>query len=393
MIEREITKYLKNLIKKYPVVTITGPRQSGKTYLARNTLKSYQYVNLEDLELRNFAKNDPKGFLIKYPKKVIIDEIQRVPELTSYLQVIVDEKKISGQFVLTGSQNFQILDTLSQSLAGRTANVTLLPFSFKEIETNYQKKDALDRLIYTGFYPRIYDKKLGPTEMLGNYISSYVERDLKRLSEIKNLDLFQKFMVLCAGRTGQLLNLHNIASDIGVSSNTLREWLTLLRASYIVFLLHPYHQNINKRLIKSPKLYFYDTGLVCYLLGIDNPKQLQAHPLRGQLFENLIVIEALKHRFNLGKNNNLSFYRDSNNNEVDLMYQTSDKFLAIEIKATNTIRFDNEFGSEIFKGLDSIASTMKQKIREKIIVYAGFDDYNFKNYKVRTLNSFRTLLK
>lgn len=392
MIEREISPYLKKLIKKYPVITITGPRQSGKTYLAKNTLIDYQYVNLEDLEIRSFAKNDPKGFLKKYPGKLIIDEIQRVPELTSYIQVVTDEKNQSGQFVLTGSQNFQIMDTLSQSLAGRTANLTLLPFSFNEIEKKYKKKDFIDKLIFTGFYPRIYDKRLNPTEMLSSYVSSYVERDLKQLSAIKNLDLFQRFMVLCAGRVGQLLNLNNISNDLGVSSNTLKEWLSLLRASYIIFLLHPFHPNINKRLVKSPKLYFYDVGLACYLLGIDNEKQLKTHPLRGQLFENLIVIEVLKHRYNNGLNNNLSFYRDSNSNEIDLIYQTADKFTAIEIKSTNTIRFDKEYGRGIFKNIENIKSIMKNKLKDKVIVYSGDNDYKTQGYEIKNIRSFRSVL-
>lgn len=392
MIEREISPYLKKLIKKYPVITITGPRQSGKTYLAKNTLIDYQYVNLEDLEIRSFAKNDPKGFLKKYPGKLIIDEIQRTPELTSYIQVVTDEKKQSGQFVLTGSQNFQIMDTLSQSLAGRTVNLTLLPFSFNEIEKKYKKKDFIDKLIFTGFYPRIYDKRLNPTEMLSSYVSSYVERDLKQLSAIKNLDLFQRFMVLCAGRVGQLLNLNNISNDLGVSSNTLKEWLSLLRASYIIFLLHPFHPNINKRLVKSPKLYFYDVGLACYLLGIDNEKQLKTHPLRGQLFENLIVIEVLKHRYNNGLNNNLSFYRDSNSNEIDLIYQTADKFTAIEIKSTNTIRFDKEYGRGIFKNIENIKSIMKNKLKDKVIVYSGDNDYKTQGYEIKNIRSFRSVL-
>lgn len=392
MIEREISSYLKKLIKKYPVITITGPRQSGKTYLAKNTLTNYEYVNLEDLEIRSFAKNDPKGFLKKYPGKIIIDEIQRAPELTSYIQVISDERKQSGQFILTGSQNFQIMDTLSQSLAGRTANLTLLPFSFNEIEKKYKKKDFIDTLIFTGFYPAIYDKNLKPTEMLSNYVSSYVERDLKQLSEIKNLDLFQRFMVLCAGRVGQLLNLNNISNDLGVSSNTLKEWLSLLRASYIIFLLQPYHPNVNKRLVKSPKLYFYDVGLASYLLGIDDSKQIKSHPLRGQLFENLIVIETLKHRYNKGLNNNLSFYRDSNSNEIDLIYQIANKFTAVEIKSTSTIRFDKEYGKDIFKSLDNIQSVMKEKVNNRVIVYAGDSDYNVQRYTVRNIKSFRSVL-
>ncbi len=392
MIEREISPYLKKLIKKYPVITITGPRQSGKTYLAKNTLINYQYVNLEDLEIRSFAKNDPKGFFKKYPGKLIIDEIQRVPELTSYIQVVTDEKNQSGQFVLTGSQNFQIMDTLSQSLAGRTANLTLLPFSFNEIEKKYKKKDFIDKLIFTGFYPRIYDKRLNPTEMLSSYVASYVERDLKQLSAIKNLDLFQRFMVLCAGRVGQLLNLNNISNDLGVSSNTLKEWLSLLRASYIIFLLQPFHPNINKRLVKSPKLYFYDVGLVCYLLGIDNEKQLKTHPLRGQLFENLIVIEVLKHRYNNGLNNNLSFYRDSNSNEIDLIYQTADRFTAIEIKSTNTIRFDKEYGRDIFKNIENIKSIMKNKVKNKVIIYSGDNDYKMQGYEIKNIKSFRSAL-
>ncbi len=241
-------------------------------------------------------------------------------------------------------------------------------------------------MIYHGFYPRVYDKNLNPTEMYSNYVGSYIERDVKQLSQINNLDLFQKFISICAGRTSQLVNLNNMSNDIGVSSKTLGEWLTILRASYIVFLLQPYHININKRTIKSSKFYFYDVGLACYLLGIHNIKQLQDHPLKGQLFENLLVLEVLKSRFNKGLTNNLTFYRDSNGNEIDLIYQVADKILPIEIKAFSSIRFDNEYGNEIFKGLKQSELVFNNLSLGKLLLYAGDNNYVLKNENIKIGN-------
>lgn len=375
LVKREISSHIRKLAKQFPVVTITGPRQSGKTTVAKEVFKNKPYFNLEIPDIREFAITDPRGFLSNIPKGAIIDEIQRAPNLTSYIQGIVDEKKINGMFILTGSQQLAVSNTISQSLAGRTALVKLLPFSLQEVTKNY-KKTELDDLLYSGFYPRIYDQKLDPTQAMADYFETYVERDLRQLAQIKNLNLFQKFVKLCAGRAGQILNLHNLASDVGVSHTTAREWITLLEASYVVFLLQPYHTNINKRLIKSPKLYFYDVGLVSYLLGIENKNQIATHPLRGHLFENMVVVELLKNRYNKGKSNNLNFYRDSNGNEVDILYATENKIFPIEVKAGET------FTSDYLKGINSFNKNFPNISIDGAVIYTGKLNQNRNRVKI-----------
>lgn len=344
MIPRIIEPVLMQLARSYPVVTITGPRQSGKTTLCRSCFPGYAYVNLEAPDVRQFANDDPRGFLAANRDGVILDEIQRVPQLLSYIQAMVDEKRLPGQFILTGSQQFEVMNTISQSLAGRTALLKLLPFSLAELRGAYPPS-SVDNLLLTGCYPRIYDQKLNPTQAMGDYFETYVERDLRQLMAVKDLSQFERFVKLCAGRTGQLLNLQSLGNDVGISHACARSWLTLLEASYIVFLLHPWHSNISKRLIKAPKLYFYDVGLASYLLGLEDEKQVSRDPLRGNLFENMVVLEALKFRYNQGKRSNLFFYRDSNGNEVDLIAEQGRRLLAIEIKAGATINPD------YFKGL------------------------------------------
>ncbi|MHB1646820.1 MAG: ATP-binding protein [Candidatus Acididesulfobacter diazotrophicus] len=338
MIKRIIGDVLKNLANQYPVVTITGPRQSGKTTLIKNVFADKQYVNLESPDIRQFAVNDPKGFLAQY-NNAILDEIQRAPELLSYIQPIVDKNKEQGQFIITGSQQFEVLNNISQSLAGRTALLKLLPFSISEIK-NIVDVSLTDKLIYTGFYPRIYDMNLDPHQAIGDYIVTYVERDIRQLISIKDLNLFEKFLKLCAGRIGQLLNFQGLANDVGVSHTTVRSWVSILEASYIIFLLPPWYNNFSKRLVKSPKLYFYDVGLASYLLGIENEKQVFRDPLRGNLFENLVVAEVLKYRFNKGKKSNLYFYRDSTGLEIDLIYEAGRNVYPIEIKSGATISED-----------------------------------------------------
>lgn len=363
IIKREIETSLKDLSKKYPVVTITGPRQSGKTTLVKYVFKNKPYLNLEAPDIREFATTDPRGFLNQIPDGAIIDEIQRVPELLSYIQVIVDEKRINGMFILTGSQQFELSNSISQSLAGRTALLKLLPFSISELLPRYAKLDV-NELLYRGFFPRIYDHNLNPTKTLSDYFETYVERDLRELIQIKNLMVFQKFVKMCAGRVGQLLNLQNLANDVGISHTTAREWLTLLQASYVVFLLEPHYANIKKRLIKSPKLYFYDVALASFLLGIENKTHIVSHPLRGNLFENMVVIDLLKKRFNNAKQNNLVFYRDSNGNEVDILYKIGARLLPIEIKAGETISQD------YVKGICSFEKIIENPFGG-IVAYAG----------------------
>ncbi|MHB8232711.1 MAG: ATP-binding protein [bacterium] len=338
MIKRAIETVLRSLANQYPVVTVTGPRQSGKTTLIKYAFADKKYVNLETPDIRQFAINDPKGFLAQYDNAVL-DEIQRAPDLLSYIQPIVDENRQQGQFIIMGSQQFEVLNNISQSLAGRTALLKLLPFSIPEIK-DIADVSLTDKLIYTGFYPRIYDMGIEPHQALGDYIATYVERDIRQLISIKDLNLFEKFLKLCAGRIGQLLNLQSLANDIGVSHTTVRSWISILESSYIIFLLPPWYNNFSKRLIKSPKLYFYDVGLASYLLGIENENQVFRDPLRGNLFENLAVTEVLKYRFNKGMKSNLYFYRDSKGLEIDLIYEIGRNILPIEIKSGATISED-----------------------------------------------------
>ncbi len=405
MIERQIAKKLLYFAKKYPVVTITGPRQSGKTTLIKECFPDYDYVNLEKLSLQEEATKDPEGFLSRYKGGLIIDEIQRVPNLTSYIQVIVDERKQDGMFILSGSQNFSLIQSINQSLAGRTAILELLPLSFSELQhSKYYKefkpkvskkniqikfqseKLNLDKLMFKGFYPRVYDKKLSPGDFYADYVKTYIERDLREIKEIHNLSAFKKFMRMCASRIGQPLNLTNISNDLGVSSVTLKDWLNILEASYVVYLLEPFYENINKQLIKSPKLYFTDTGLVCYLLGINNVEEIASHPLKGNIFENLIIIEILKTLLNQHKPTNLSFYRDKYH-EVDLLYKNAAKFTICEIKLANTI------ADEFYSGLGYLRKVLAEKIQRESIIYGGVESYKVNGTHILGLESLEEFFK
>lgn len=366
MISRTLSSVLISLAGQYPVVTVTGPRQSGKTTLCRAAFPGKPYVNLESPDIREFARDDPRGFLASYPDGAILDEIQRVPELVSYLQPLVDELKTPGLFILTGSQQFEVMTTINQSLAGRTALLKLLPLGMEELAGAGINLPA-DRLLLDGFYPRIHDVGINPTQALGDYVETYVQRDIRQLITVKDLALFEKFVRLCAGRVGQLLNLQSLGNDVGVSHTTARSWLTLLEASYIVFLLQPWHTNISKRQIKSPKLYFYDVGLAAYLLGAENELHINRHPLRGNLFENLVVIEALKYRLHRGKRNNLYFWRDGKGNEVDLLIETGPDVIPVEIKAGATISGD------FFKGLRTFSARLASPPKAAALVYGGLE--------------------
>lgn len=386
LIDRKIEPLLKSLSTQYPVVTITGPRQSGKTTLCRKVFPDMAYVNLEAPDTRQFMQDDPRRFLSSYPDGVIIDEVQRVPEITSYIQSIVDERNKVKQFILTGSQQFEIMEGVTQSLAGRTAILKLLPFSIEELSGKV-KLQSVDTLLLTGFYPRIYDMNLEPTRALGDYLETYVERDLRRLVNIRELSLFEKFLRLCSRRVGQILNLQGLASDVGISHTTARDWLTILEASYIVYILRPYFANTSKRLIKSPKLYFYDVGLASYLLGIENEKQAGRDPLRGNLFENMVVMEALKFRFNRGERGNMSFYRDSSGNEVDLILEFGPSTFPIEIKGGSTV------SQEYFQGLKRFAKTNPELPLGSAVVYGGNSVQTRENVSVYPVLRFHELLQ
>ena len=374
MIEREITPCLVKLFEQYPFVTVTGPRQSGKTTLCRAAFPHLRHIDLDKPNQREFAESDPQGFLSQLGEGVILDEIQRVPDLLSYLKVLADEAGRNSLFVLTGSEQFRLSDAISQSLAGRTALLRLLPFSLAE-RRQTGASDRVDDILYSGCYPRIHDQKLEPRQALGDYFETYVERDVRRIGEIRNLSSFQRFVRLCAGRVGQLANLSALGADAGVSHTTARHWLTVLEASYVVFQLPPFYANIRKRLIKSPKLYFYDVGLASHLIGIEHAGQMSTHPLRGPLFENAVVVEALKHRFNGGRRSNLSFFRDTRGLECDLLYENGNGLGAIEIKSGATI------ASDYFDALNRIAKMLPQ-ISAKAVVYGGADRQSRRNGEV-----------
>jgi len=335
MIKRELEQELINMAGQYPVVTVTGPRQSGKTTLARAVFPEYSYCNLELPDLRQLALDDPRALLSAFPLPVIFDEVQRVPELLSYIQVMADQADRPGQIILTGSQHLNLHEAVAQSLAGRTALLTLLPLSIRELLEAGVSLNR-DEYIYKGFFPRVYKDNLEPTKAHRNYYQTYIERDLRQISNIRNLSLYEKFMHLLAGRVGQLLNVSALSGDVGVSATTLSEWLSILEASYIIFRLKPYHENFGKRVVKSAKIYFIDPGLAACLLGITEPAQVSRDPLMGNLFENLVVAEALKTRLNRGLDANFYFYRDSNGNEVDLLYKSGRVLLPVEIKAAMT---------------------------------------------------------
>lgn len=374
-LKRKISDKLIDLAMQYPVVTITGPRQSGKTTLCRNTFPEKQYFNLEDPALRQFVKNDPRAFLGGINEcGAVIDEIQRVPELTSFIQPVVDENPRKGQFILTGSHQFELVESVNQSLAGRTGLLKLLPLSLSEIAA-MENIDKFDRYAFNGFYPRIYSDNLDATDYYSMYFDTYIERDLRSMINIPNLSLFERFIKLLAGRTGSLLNLSSLTNDVGVSMPTLRNWLSVLEASYIVFLLQPYHGNITKRLTKSPKVYFCDTGLAAFLNGIENKSQIVNHPLRGAFFENLIISEFLKNRFNQGRRSNIYFYRDAKNNEVDLVCEEAAGITAVEIKSSETPNADFVNGIENFR-----KSTGNLHVNG-FVYYAGNEELTVKNVK------------
>ena len=369
MIRRNIEPLFRQLAGQYPIVTLVGPRQSGKTTLARMVFPDKPYVTLEDPDMRRFAMEDPRSFLASYQEGAVIDEIQRAPELPSYLQSMVDAQPTAGRFILTGSQQFELMTQVSQSLAGRTALLRLLPLTLAEraLMRPIQTQDplALPTCLLSGFYPRVHDQNLQASQAMGDYFATYVERDLRQLAAVQDLRLFERFVRLCAGRTGQLLNLNSLANDAGISQPTARAWLDLLQTSFIVHVLSPWFVNSGKRLIKSPKLYFVDTGLACWLLGLRTPEQVQRDPLWGALFENFVVMEALKDRFNQGENSPLYFYRDSEGNEVDLLMPIGRQLHAIEIKAGATVNPD------YFKGLKRFDAHHPDALRSGCVVFGG----------------------
>lgn len=375
-IDRELATVIKEAAKYFSVITVTGPRQSGKTTLLQNIFNELPYFSLENLDIQNFAINDPIAFLNQHPDGMILDEVHNAPGLLSYIQGIVDADP-KRRFVLSGSSQFAMLKKVTQSLAGRTAVFELLPFSYSETK-ELSKGQSVDEILFNGFYPAIYAEKNIPKFLYPSYVKTYLEKDVRDLLQVKDMMQFQTFIRLCAGRIGSLFNASELSNEVGVSSNTITSWLSVLQASYIVMLLPPYFENSRKRLTKTPKLYFIDTGLAAYLLGIESAEQLSRDKMRGNLFENFVVMEALKHRYNRGKESNLYFYRDSNQNEVDLILKNRDSLCGIEIKSSMT------YNSQFEKGLKQIDSGVKEKVEPKAIIYAG--DYENSAGDIQLLN-------
>ncbi len=388
MIARHLTRALKGAARDYPVVTVTGPRQSGKTTLVQAAFPRHRYASLEDPETRAFALEDPRGFLDQFRGRVILDEVQRVPDLFSYIQGIVDRVDRPGQFILSGSQNFLLLNRISQTLAGRCAVLRLLPFSRSELigrpirdiarfasarprvkPAGQTTPAALFETLFTGGFPRIYDKGLEPQGWLSNYYQTYLERDVRDLLNVGDIESFGRFIRLCAGRCGHLLNASALAADAGVSHPTARRWLSILEANFVIYLLRPHHRNFNKRLVKSPKLYFVDTGLLCYLLRVRSPADLVSHAARGAIFETWVVSEALKNGYNRGCEPDLYFWRDSAGHEVDLLIDRGSKQLPVEIKSGQTV------ASDFFGGLDYWRDLAGTPAGAAALVYGGDKSY------------------
>lgn len=365
MIARRAAETILRLSRGFPIVAITGPRQSGKTTLARAVFPDKSYASLENPDVRSFAASDPRGFLAGYPDGAVFDEAQRCPELFSYLQGIVDAGRRMGQFVLTGSQQFGLRSGITQSLAGRVGMVQLLPFSHGELAAAGRAPRDVETAIYTGSYPPLYDRDIAVADWQPGYVATYLERDLHQLINVRDLRTFQLFLRMCAARTGQLLNLSSLASDCGITHNTAKAWLSVLEASYILFFLPPHFRNFNKRLIKSPKLYFHDTGLASWLLGIQEKRQLETHSLRGALFETWVVAELLKGRYNRGLASNLFFWRDSTGNEVDVLAEQGELLAPIEIKAGRTVAADS------FTALDKWCRLAGASAAPAVLVHAG----------------------
>jgi hypothetical protein len=374
VVDRLLRPTLRGLARRHPVVTITGPRQSGKSTLCRDAFPRKPYVSLEPPDQRDLARHDPRAFLARFPRGVVIDEVQRAPELLSYVQEAVDRDPSPGRFILTGSQQLGLIEAVSQTLAGRTALLQLLPLNLTEIQRFPKAPADLWTLVWTGGYPRIYDRKLPADEWLSGYASTYVERDVRQLVNVGDLLAFQTFVRLCAGRVGQLVNLSALGADAGITHMTARAWVSVLEASFIAFRLPPLHRNLTKRLVKTPKLYFHDTGLLCWALGIRSPAQLDTHPLRGAIFECWVVSEILKHHTHRGLTPRLSFFRDQKGHECDLVIEQGDRLTAVEIKSGQTV------ASDVFAALARVVDDLRAGPGgtmpvAPVVVYAGGDSH------------------
>ena len=389
MIPRTLGEKIIQMVKGFPIVSITGPRQSGKTTLVRSLFPRYRYVNLENLDDRSAAEEDPLRFLRSFGDRgVIIDEAQKVPDLFSYLQGIVDNMHELGRFIITGSQHFLLLEKITQSLAGRVGILNLMPLSILELVNAEVFPLEPDQMMFQGGYPALYDRDIEPNDYFPSYIQSYVERDVRSIKNIGDLSTFQRFIRLCAGRVGQLLNLSSLSNELGINYKTVRSWISILETSFIVFLLQSHHRNFNKRIVKQPKLYFFDSGLLCALLNIQSPEQLSTHYLRGSIFESFIISEYKKHRFHSGQRSNAFFWRNSTGHEIDLLLEEGDQLRAIEIKSGETLQESFFKNLKYFKKLTAVPDDRFH------LVYGGPRSYSRKHGEViswREIGSLQTL--
>ena len=376
MIPRIATSTLTRLAKGFPVIALTGPRQSGKTTLAKHVFPNKTYVSLENPEELEFAQKDPKRFLARFKEGAILDEVQRCPSLLSWLQGLVDERSRMGDFVLTGSSQFELVAGITQSLAGRVGRVELLPLSIQELAQAHQLPSQLNTCLLQGGYPSIYDRQVSPQDWFSNYIATYIERDVRQLIAVRDLTQFQRFVKMCAARSGQILNLAALGADCGLSASTAREWLSVLEASYLVTRSQPYYQNFGKRLVKTPKLYFLDVGLMAWLIGIRDTVTLDTHVSRGALFETFVVSELIKRQYNQGQNADLYFWRDSVGNEIDLLLDTPQGLQAIEIKSGSTFASDWIKGFKVWKRNTQVNTLIPR------IIYGGTDSYDREGHQV-----------
>lgn len=377
IVNRQISNSIEQNLGNYPILALTGPRQSGKTTLLKNILPDYRYVSMEDIDQRSFATEDPIGFLRIFDSHVIFDEVQQVPHLFSYLQTIVDESGLMGQFVLSGSQNFHLMERITQSLAGRVAIFKLMPFDISELAQAGMLLSDWRSQIVKGFYPAIYDRNLNHSVYYSNYLQTYINRDVSELAKVQDIKRFSNFIRLCAGRAGQLLNINNLANACGISQPTAKSWLSILESSYILFLLQPYFENFNKRIIKTPKLYFYDTGLLSFLLGLRQSSDLDNQVLTGSLFENLIVAELYKRNYHLNQLRDYWFWRDSNGHEIDLLTRRGGGLDIFEIKSSQTIM------PRLIKGMEYFDQISSGQVKNKTLIYGGNDNQDRTEYKVR----------
>ena len=376
MLARDAEKTLIRLAKSFPIVAITGPRQAGKTTLAKAVFKSKPYVSLENPDEREFAQNDPKRFLARFPNGAVLDEVQRCPSLLSWLQGVVDERGGMGDFVLTGSAQFDLIEGITQTLAGRVGRVELLPLSSRELKAANQLPNSLSQMLIQGGYPALYDRKITTQDWFSNYVATYVERDVRQLISVRNLSQFQTFLKMCASRTGQLINLTSLGADCGISAVTAKQWLSVLETSYIVTLLRPHHSNFGKRLVKTPKIYFLDSGLAAWLMGIRSAETIETHAARGALFESWVVSELYKKRLNAGLPIDLFFWRDNTGNEVDLIVENEKGLQPIEIKSGST------YASDWSQGLKKWQFLAQNSSLEPTILYGGESNFEREGLKV-----------